>query len=528
MHAFILGPLWALAALVLYKIISVLLTNRRDAAEAERLGCKPEPAFPNKLPLGIDVLRRIQKADREQLFPDDAIKRYEEMNCAATWSHTVLGTKQIITVDPKNLQAMLATQFNDFGLGERRASCFAPLFGNGIFTLDGKGWEHSRAMMRPQFARDQVSDLDLEERHVQNMMEALPADGKGWTTQLDLLPIFFRLTLDSATEFLFGESVESQLADLPGHQSGTLQDPSRDEKAFAFGFDNGQKWLSRRVRLQDKYWMLDSFEFRDSCKKVHAFADYFVNKALRPTANEKELEKGEDKEKYIFLEALVAQTKDPIELRSQLLNILLAGRDTTASLLGWLFYLLVRHPTVFKKLRSAILEEFGTYQDSEECTFSKLKGCQYLQYCINETLRLYPVVPMNGRQALKNTTLPRGGGPSGQSPIFVRKGSEVGYSVHVMHRRKDLWGEDADEFKPERWVGRKTDWSYLPFNGGPRVCLGQQFALTEASYVTVRLLQRFDSMESWETETITLSNLTLTSCPGNGVKVKLHEAVEKA
>jgi cytochrome P450 len=190
---------------------------------------------------------------------------------------------------------------------------------------------------------------------------------------------------------------------------------------------------------------------------------------------EKELEKGgRTKERYIFLEALAQQTRDPIELRSQLLNILLAGRDTTAGLLGWLFYILARNPAAFKKLRETIMDEFGSYTSPNEITFARLKSCSYLQHCLNETLRLYAVVPVNSRCAVRDTTLPRGGGPDGKSKVFVHKGQEVNYSVHVMHRRKDLWGEDADEFKPERWVGLKPGWEYLPFNGGPRICLGRK------------------------------------------------------
>jgi len=122
-----------------------------------------------------------------------------------------------------------------------------------------------------------------------------------------------------------------------------------------------------------------------------------LSKALR----EKGVQKGPIgravKEKYIFLEALATQTQDPIELRSQLLHILLAGRDTTASLLGWLFFSLARDPARYKKLREIILEEFGTYERPLEISFSKLKSCQYLQHCNNEALRLYPVVPINGK-----------------------------------------------------------------------------------------------------------------------------------
>lgn len=111
-------------------------------------------------------------------------------------------------------------------------------------------------------------------------------------------------------------------------------------------------------------------------------------------------------------------------------------------------------------------------------TTSKLKGCQYLQKCLNEALRLNPPIPVNYRRATRDTTLPRGGGPDGTEKIFVRKDQQVDYSVYVLHRRKDIWGEDAEEFNPERWSGRRLNgWEYLPFNRGPRICLGRELLL---------------------------------------------------
>ena len=92
-------------------------------------------------------------------------------------------------------------------------------------------------------------------------------------------------------------------------------------------------------------------------------------------------------------------------------------------------------------------------------------------------LRLYPSVPVNSREATKLTILPVGGGPDGKSPVLVRPGQAVGYSVYAMHRRKDIYGEDADQFRPERWEDESLSnigWGYLPFNGGPRICLGRE------------------------------------------------------
>lgn len=344
------------------------------------------------------------------------------------------------------------------------------MLGNGIFSQSGADWKHSREMMRPQFTRDQVSDLDLEERHVQNMMRALEvklkADGR--THTVDLQELFFRLTLDSATEFLLGESADSQLQEIPGYARGRNSSSDLHSINFAYAFDKGQMGLATRARFGPLYWVWNTPHFRKCIKDCNQFIDHYVRRALdkerRESRQERDMEK-KAKQKYVFLDAIAEQTQDPIELRSQLLHILLAGRDTTASMLGWLFMLLAKDPARYQKLRAVILEEFGTYSEPKDITFAKLKGCHYLQYCNNETLRLFPVVPINGRYAFKDTTIPTGGGPDGKSPIFIPKGDSVEYSVYILQRRKDLWGQDADEFVPERWENRKVGWEYVPFNG---------------------------------------------------------------
>jgi len=169
-------------------------------------------------------------------------------------------------------------------------------------------------------------------------------------------------------------------------------------------------------------------------------------------------------------------------------------------LLAWTFRLLVRHPAVLDRLRDEIQSVVGNELDM---TREHLKMMPYLSNVLKETLRLYPSVPVNTRTCLKTTTLPVGGGPCGASPVLIQKGDGVAYSVYSLHRRKDLYGDDSEDFRPERWdedlplFRNQTDrnWGYLPFNGGPRICLGQDFGLTEASYAVVRVLQRFPNIE---------------------------------
>ena len=104
---------------------------------------------------------------------------------------------------------------------------------------------------------------------------------------------------------------------------------------------------------------------------------------------------------------------------------------------------------------------------------------------------------MNVRIASRTTLLPRGGGPDGSDPILIKRGIGVATSIYHMHRLKDVYGPDAEEFRPERWLGdelKRIGWGFMPFHGGPRICLGKDFALTEASYVIIRVIQSFPDL----------------------------------
>ncbi|ATY60336.1 cytochrome P450 family [Cordyceps militaris] len=501
-----------------------LIEYIRFRSKKARLGCQSAVSGFGGDRAGLHLMRAGLKAQREKKVPDWMRAEFARLSAregrpVGTFEMSApLFRRVLFTAEPENIKAILATSFKDFSLGDNRIGNFKPLLGDGIFASDGKKWEHSRAMLRPQFVRSQVSDITLEETHVQNLLSVLDAQrdpATGWSSAVDLSPLFFRLTLDSATEFLFGESVNSQL-----RREG---EATTDAAAFATSFDASQNQLAVAGRYGNNYWLGHTRAFRSDVRVCHEFIDYFVQKAIagRRGAGDK----AEDAERYVFLEAIARETEDPVELRSQLINILLAGRDTTASTLGWFFYTLgqPRYQAIYNRLRGTILDEFGTYRDPKPITFEGLKNSTYLQWCVNEVLRLYPIVPMNGRSAVRDTVLPLGGGRDGRSPILVKKGQDVGYSVHVMHHRTDLWGDDADEFRPERWEKRKPGWDYLPFNGGPRICIGQQFALTEITYVVVRLLQRFDALDGSALPAES-HGLGLTNCPGEGVPLKLHFA----
>ncbi|KAF1924703.1 cytochrome P450 52A12 [Didymella exigua CBS 183.55] len=519
--------LGATITFIVYSTISTVSTKRRHAVAAKRLGCGPTPMENWPDPFALTNLFRTMWALSNNTILDYMRSTFDKTSAnktVHTYETKILGDKVIFTSDPKNIQAMLATQFKDFELGQVRRGSFAPLLGHGVFSADGEQWERARAILRPQFTRDQVGDLELEERHVQNMLQALPTEAGDWSEVIDLQPLFLRLSMDSTSEFLFGQSTDTQLSML----SEGASTKNVEDTVFVEAFETCQRRIMMAMLLNEFYALIQTKNFVDKCRLCHCYIDKFVSQALSRHEGRDQMQQLE-KERYIFADKLASETSDPIELRNQLLSILVAGRDTTASFMSFLFLMLAQHPEVYNRLRTTILEDFGTFQSPKDITFAGLKACAYLQWCMNETLRLYPPVPWNSRRSTRDTSLPSGGGEDGLSPIFVPKGTETVYIVWLMQRRPAFWGADAEQFRPERWQDHKHGgFEYLPFNGGPRICVGQQNALTKTGYVVVRLLQRFDKMARGAATSDPIEwSFSLTGRPKDGVKVRLHAAPER-
>ncbi|KAJ5110578.1 hypothetical protein N7532_001113 [Penicillium argentinense] len=504
----------ALGALYLaFTILSSITSKIHHYRQSKALGCE-EPVKGSTAFFGIPGFLRLSKAVREKRWIDYLADQFDLHG--TTFLQRFLSRRIIVTIEPENIKALLATQFKDFCLGTRHEQ-FDPLLGDGIFTLDGAGWSHARGLLRPQFARDQVADLTMLDDHITHLIALIPKDRSAF----DIQRLFFLLTLDSATHFLFGESVGCM---SPGTTGVLEKSAVRNAQGFAEAFTTAQDYLAARSRAQSLYWLVNPKEFREANARVHEVVDHYVNVALARKRNPESKSDG----RYIFLEALAAETDNPKMLRDNMLNILLAGRDTTASLLSSTFFYLAQYPAVWERLRREIVDEFGDVRNPKcEITQAKLKDVKYLRYVLNEVLRLQPPVPVNFRVATKDTSLPVGGGPDKRSPVYIQKGQLVAYNVFAMHRRTDYWGKDARIFRPERWEeNAKHGWEYLPFNGGPRICLGQQYALTEASYTVVRLMQHFDTVENADPHPLQepIKNSNLTMMHDRGVPVKLYSS----
>lgn len=259
----------------------------------------------------------LLKVQFDALFSGHTLEALTDyITIAGTVRLELWGVTGYITTDPENIETILSTQFDDYGLGARRVASF-PLLGEGIFSQDGTPWKRSRDLIRRQFVRVQKQTLQVFTPHIDELVSTLN-ETAAKTEVVDLKPFFFEFTLNTTTELLFGEPHNS----LPKEERDALRD----------NFDYAALGVGIRVRLADLAPLYNPAKFKKACRVVREWATFFADKALKYKD-----EVGEEKasEKYSFIIDLWREMRDEALVRDQLLHILIAGRDSTAALLSW-------------------------------------------------------------------------------------------------------------------------------------------------------------------------------------------------
>lgn len=188
-----------------------------------------------------------------------------------------------------------------------------PFLGEGIFTQDDEPWKHSRELLRRPFLKSHYQNLRGFLGPIDRIIAKLPRSGV-----VDLQPLFFQFTLATTTALLFGRPTDGLEND--------------EQKVFARSFNHASLVSNLRMRLVDFYWAYQPRSYVQACREVKAYADDIVQRTLREQRESTSEKLPED---YGFIHDLYAEMQDTLLVRDQLVNVLLAGRDTTACLLSW-------------------------------------------------------------------------------------------------------------------------------------------------------------------------------------------------
>ncbi|KAG6811218.1 hypothetical protein H0H92_008479 [Tricholoma furcatifolium] len=522
-----------LASIIVWAFAKRTLLDLRQRREAKQLGAKPIPRVVGKWPGNIDVLLKMLKAFKTAYVVDVYQQLFDEYQCT-TLNLYIFWADQIVTMDHEHVKFVLATGFNHFWRGYAQKERMENFLGVGIFNRDddvspvtnhsmpahanhhqqfrsGKWLVPSshyhlknahphnaipttkhRTMTRPFFARERISDFDIFERHTQLTLSHL-SNSCAASTALDAQDLYARFTIDAASEFLFGRNLSTLSGDLPipgETPMGPKGSATRDSwGTFTGAFEAAQTIVASRTRIGWLWPLFEMFGDRSEryCRVIRRWLDPLVRQALQDRERERErgTTDGSLKDKT-FLQHLVDSTSDPVLIRDQLLSMLLASRDTTACLLTFVTYIMAIHPEVAVRLRAEVLEHCGP---DAAPTYDQIRGLKYMRAVINETLRLFPPVPLNVRESRSapcalppsdttyNHTDSHGDSDSGEK-LYMPGSTTIIYLPLLFQKNKALWGEDAEEFDPERWLDPERVKKFVEkpsmwgaFSAGPRINL---------------------------------------------------------
>ncbi|KAI9495238.1 cytochrome P450 [Zychaea mexicana] len=392
---------------------------------------------------------------------------------------------RVLTIDPDSVEHMMKVNFSNYPKSLLLKHSFEDLLGDGIFASNGQTWKYQRktashvfnvANFRHLFTDVFLNKLDVVTRQIFDRS----ADTK---EPVDFHDIILRFTLDSFVLLGFGVELHA-LTNKEGVPFATSFDICQQNCFDRLHSPTTRIWEAlqpilspRQVSIGQHYKTIKNFSLkiiRERRKLVEEggkeFNDMLYRFMVTPDPNGKILE---DR-----------------ELAHTILNFIIAGRDTTAQALSWTFYNLMLYPRVEAKLLAEIEAHWPNEKTMDSSALYEIvKSLTYAHAVLFETLRLYPSVPIASKHALEDDVWPDG--------TCVKKGDTVGWCPYAQGRSKRVWGNDARMFKPERWIDndgnlvRESQGKWPAFNGGPRVCLGQNLAILEAIVAIATLLQRY-------------------------------------
>jgi cytochrome P450 len=361
------------------------------------------------------------------------------------------------------------------------------LLGEGLLTSEGDLWRRQRRLSQPAFQVEQVQKYgNAMVAYAERMLESWHS-GQTRDIHTDMM----KLTMEIVAQTLFGASVE-----------GKTQEVGRIMDTVMKYYAGPMVWFPWLQQLPTP----GNVRFRNAVKRLNAIIYETIGKRRA----------GETEGNDLLARLLAARDEDggqmsDQQLRDELATLFLAGHETTALALSFCFYLLAKHPHVDSRLT----RELDQVLDGRMPTARDVPRLHYTEWVVKETMRLFPPAPGIGREALNDCEI---GG------YFVPKGTQIALLQWVVHR-DPRWYDDPESFKPERWdndlAKRLPRCAYFPFGDGPRICIGNHFAMMEAVLVLATVAQRFRLELAPGFKLKLLPSVTLR--PKTGVKMVVHE-----
>ncbi|KAF9929469.1 hypothetical protein FBU30_001542 [Linnemannia zychae] len=400
--------------------------------------------------------------------------------------------RAILINSPDLIEYVQKTNFDNYSKGDP-TEISTDLFGHGIFVSNGAAWRMQRKtasnVFTTRFFRDlvQYSFKECAQELGDNFTKyESRATADGLPYYFDLQQELAKMTLDTFGRIALGLNFKAM--------------SKEDSNDFGSAFD----FMTRRIELRtfNPFWRLTEqlvpslrHDVRHSIDTLNGYAYTAITDRRKETPEKKEMRRKDLLDFFVDYEYEDGTKLNDDQLRDVFMNFMIAGRDTTSQALAWMFYHLMKHPEIEANMRKEIEAIFPNR--SNDYTYELLtRDMPYVKAVFYETLRLFPPVSISGLFALGPDTLPNG--------TRIETDDFVLFSAYCMGRETDVWGPNASEFYPERWLQHDSEtkspfgkfknensFKFNSFNGGPRICLGQQFATLEAMVTTIYILQNF-------------------------------------
>ncbi|KAJ7553901.1 hypothetical protein O6H91_06G117400 [Diphasiastrum complanatum] len=444
----------------------------------------------------------------------------------------------IFTVDPVIMDYVFKKNWKNYGKGKVISSQLSAFYGNGIFISNGEQWEwHRQILQRQLFSSIHTKynlDLHIEAGiEVSSMLIQLASKG---TKEIEMQNVFRRMAFDTIFQNVCGVKLKSL-------SSSFL------EIDFIKAFETAK--VQTNWRTYDPFWKLKRFFLLGPeaiLKENLTFLDEFLYKIIERRRNEVKDQNDalQDVNGDLLSRILLLFKDDPKvdsdqNIRDVIVNIIEAGRRTTVEALCWTFFMICSHPHVETKILqelSKIMEDKGVcvpiqnghntkgneFFMNNVATYAhllnhdNLSEMHYLHATVTETLRLYPSVPCIAKEALSYDKLPNG--------MRVKKGDFVNVVPYSMARMQFLWGLDATDFKPERWLKDglfqpESSCKFSTFGVGPRSCIGKDEAYVQVK-MTIAILLWFFKFKNVVGQNVTYQQASTLKMSTNGLLLEFE------
>jgi cytochrome P450 len=404
---------------------------------------------------------------------------------------TMLGDLCTVS-DPAAIKRVLLDNVENYPKGHQQQIRLTPALGNGLLTAEGASWRFQRRTAAPVFQHKRlVGFADAMAAATEDMLGRWDAMGEG--TTLDISAEMMRLTYDIISRTVFSNEVAMGHEEMSRAVGIYFDTVGRGDLASLIGLP---QWFPTPSRLRVAPTLN---HFRREVRRVVAKRRSEIAASNAPDD----------------LMTMLIQAQDPEsgkglsdeEVYDNVITFIGAGHETTANALAWTFYLLSEFPWADTTLAREV-------QDiPARPATSNIDPLAYTRMVLEESMRLYPPVPFMARQANAEDTL---------SGVHIRAGSQILISPWLLHRHHLLWDE-PDLFVPERFTPERKEkmhrFAYMPFGGGPRICIGMGFAMQEAMIILAMIAKRY-RLQLVQGQTVEpVARITLR--PRNGLKMRL-------